>query len=351
MTEYIQSNYYENQKPTGKPSVITWLGSRMVASHSVQAICRELTNMSANQDMISINIIGKQSSGKSQLIFTIQHLCHKFAKTPYQCLYFGKHELLHLEETMKNVKPINAILAFDDIAFLKASATTKELDVVQDVLARIRHLPGGKDIRIILLKSFQYSKSISPFMRQAEINIISTVDFSDDIESLIGKKHTSKLKHLAILRDQGIREGKFIYKMGGGKKVIYEWSKPFRPFLYVTSTSNARIFVSPLRQSIDPICNTCSPSNTAHQEKTQDVKEFLDNLKSRFKDGNTIRTAVKIKLIQQGVNAFSPKVCQAVKLIDKVQQEKIISIDSLAAALELTPTRTSLFPERQVVKA
>ena len=152
MPEFISSNYFDSQKPKGKPSVITWNGVRMVRSHSITSTAKEIINMSMNQEMVSINAIGKQSSGKTQLFFTLAHCIHKYAKVPYQISFFGKKELLNLEETVKKLKPTNQIIIFDDIAFLKASATTKQIDQIQQVLSVIRHLPGGESVKIILCK-------------------------------------------------------------------------------------------------------------------------------------------------------------------------------------------------------
>ena len=90
-------------------------------------------------------------------------------------------------------------------------------------------------------------------------------------------------------------------------------------------------------------------SGTAEQvnENPTDVKEVIEDFKSKFGDGSVIRQAVKIKLIQSGVNAYGPRIVQAVRYIDQLQQKKIISIESLANALNLTETRTSLYPQRQ----
>jgi hypothetical protein len=352
MTEYIQNNHFEAQKPKGKPSVITWQGVRMIRSQSIQAVAKELINMSANQEMVSINAIGKQGQGKTQLLFTISHLIHKHSKIPYQISYFGKEAMLNLEETVKNLKPTNQIIIFDDIAFLKASATTKQIDQIQQVLSVIRHLPGGKDVRIILMKSFQYSKSIPPFLRQNDVTFLASVDDNEikNLEEMLGKKYHSKLKQLKFLRAQGAigEAGKsnFVFDMGGGKKVTYGWMRPFLPFLYKTGVG-CRIIVSPMRIWIDPICNDCAGTNNEIQDDSKDVKRVIDDFVSKFKDGNVIRTAVKIKLIQQGINAFSPRIVQAVKYIDRMQQEKLVSIEALASELELTPTKTLLFPNRQ----
>jgi len=352
MTEYIQNNHFESQKPIGKPSVITWQGVRMLRSHSIQAVSKEIINMSANQEMVSVNAIGKQSTGKTELLKTVSHLIHKHSKIPYQISYFGKEEMLNLEETVSKLNPISQILIFDDIAFLKASATNKQIDQIQQVLSIIRHLPGGKDVKIILMKSFQYTKAIPPFLRQNDFTFVSSVDDNeiDNLTVLLGKKYYSKIKQLKFLRAQGAmgEEGKstFTFDMGGGKKVIYRWQNPFLPFIYVSGVG-CRIICSPLRQWIDPVCNVCAKVNNEPRDKIGDVKQVVEDFISKFKDGNTIKTAVKIKLIQQGINAFSPRIVQAVKYIERMQQEKLVSIESLASELKLTPTKTLLFPDKQ----
>jgi len=352
MTEYIQNNHFESQKPIGKPSVITWQGVRMVRSHSIQAVAKELINMSANQEMVSVNAIGKQSTGKTELLKTVSHLIHKHAKIPYQVSYFGKEEMLNLEETVSKLKPMNQCIIFDDIAFLKASATAKQIDQIQQVLSIIRHLPGGTDVKIILMKSFQYTRSIPPFLRQNDMTFVSSVDDNelDNLTVLLGKKYYSKILQLKFLRAQGSmgEQGKstFVYGMGGGKRVIYNWQKPFLPFLYKTGVG-CRLIVSPLRSWIDPICNVCAKINKEDVDKSGDITQVLDDFISKFKDGNVIRTAVKIKLIQQGINAFSPRIVQAVKYIERMQQERLVSVEALASELELTHTKTLLFPDKQ----
>ena len=173
---------------------------------------------------------------------------------------------------------------------------------------------------------------------------LSSIDSSDDIESMIGKKYHKKIEQLKQLRSQGSITGIFEYKMGGSKQVKYNWQKPFLPFLYVSGIG-ARIVCSPLRTWIDPICNQCVSSDV--EESTADVNEIVEDFKSKFGDGNIPRQAIKIKLIQQGVNAFSPRIVQAVKYIERMQQEKLVSVEALASELELKPTKTLLFPDKQ----
>jgi len=152
------------------------------------------------------------------------------------------------------------------------------------------------------------------------------------------------------LRAQGAmgEEGKsnFVFEMGGGKRVIYGWQKPFLPYIYISGVG-CRIICSPLRQWIDPVCNECAGINNESQDESGDVKNVIADFISKFKDGNVVRTAVKIKLIQQGINAFSPRIVQAVKYIERMQQKKLVSVEALASELEITPTNTLLFPDKQ----
>jgi hypothetical protein len=349
LTEFIQHNHFENQKPIGRPSVITWKGVRMVASHSIQAVARELVNLSENQEMVSLSFCGKQSSGKTEMMKTLSHLvAHKYAKLPYQVSFFDRHNIINLEETVKELKPnVGHIIIFDDIGFLKADVSSVGISKIEKTLSILRHLPGGEDVKIILMKGYQYSKSLPPFIRQNDMMFISSVDDSelDNLTTLLGKKYIQKIKLLKKLRYDGASVGEFVYPMGGAKKVIYKWQKPFVPFLMSTG-SGCRLIVSPLRTFIDPICNGCSPITKGEtQNDPTDVKEFVKSFAERFNDGNVIRAAVKIKLIQQGINCFSPRIVQAVRYIEKMQKEKLISIDAIAQALEVTPTKTTLYPE------
>ncbi len=348
MTEFINRNHFETIKPIGKPSVITWNGVRMVASHSIQSVARELVNLSMNQEMVSINAIGKQSSGKTELLKTLSHLvAHKYSKIPWHVSFFDRNNIIELEETVKNLKPdVSHILIFDDIGFLKADVSSVGISKIEKTLSIIRHLPGGEDVKIILMKGFQYTKAIPPFLRQNDMTFVSSVDDNevDSLTSLLGKKYEQKIKLLKSTRYEGASKGEFVYPMGGAKKVVYKWQKPFIPFLLSTG-SGCRFIVSPLRTWIDPICNGCSPLTKGEtQNNPNDVKEFIQAFTDKYKEGNVARTAVKIKLIQQGINCFPPRIVQACKYIDKMQKEKLISIDAIAKELDVTPTKTILYP-------
>lgn len=196
MTEYIQHQYLEDNKPKGTPSIIQWLGVKMVRNYSIQAVAKEIVNLSVNQEMVSINCIGKQSFGKTELMKTLAHLvAHKYSKIPYQISFFDRHNIINLEETVKTLRPhIGHIIIFDDIGFLRADISSVGISKIEKTLSIIRHLEGGEDIKIILMKGFQYTKAIPPFLRQNDMTFVSSVDDNevDNLTSLLGKKYLQK---------------------------------------------------------------------------------------------------------------------------------------------------------------
>jgi hypothetical protein len=338
----------------GVPTVIKWQGVNMVASQSIRTVAKEIINMSSNQDFISINLIGKQGTGKTELMKTLSHLIHEGAKVPYQINYFGKKEILDLENVVVNLSPTNQIILLDDIAFLKgvSGVTSRDIDRVQEVLSRIRHLPSGEDVKMIVMKSFQYTKSLSPFLRQNDAMILSSVDNSEvsNLEDLLGKKYALKINLLKKLRQQANigddNNSHFDYPLGiKGKFLKYKSRDPFLPFLYSNQIS-CRIVVSPLRTWIQPICNVCTPTKN-NKELSTNLNEFVNDFTKKFGGKDIAKSAIRIKLIQHGMNCYSPRVVQAVKYLDRYLKEKLISLEELALTFGLTPTRTLLLPAKQ----
>lgn len=354
LVERIIKRSDSSSKNKGTPTIIKWKGVNMVASQSIRVVAQELINMSANQDFISVNLIGKQGTGKTELMKTLSHLIHEGAKVPYQINYFGKKEILDLEETVTNLSPTNQIILLDDIAFLKGvkGVTSRDLDRVQEVLSRIRHLPSGEDVKIIVMKSFQYTKSLSPFLRQNDATFISSVDDSEisNLEDLLGKKYHLKINLLKNLRKQANigndTNSHFNYPLGiKGKFLKYKSRDPFLPFLY-SNQLTCRIVVSPLRTWIQPICNVCTPTKDKTELKSN-LKEFIDDFTKKFGGKDIAKSAIRIKLIQHGMNCYSPRVVQATKYLDRYLKERLIDLEELALAFDLKPTKTILLPAKQ----
>lgn len=341
----INKKEYHGKKK--KPIIITWNGVKMVRDHSIRAVADEITNMSANQDLISVNVIGKQSTGKTELARTLAHLVHQMAQEEYNVLHLGRKELLNLEETVANLKPTNYIIIFDDIAFLKSTANSQQIEKVQAILAEIRHLPGGKDVRIILFKSFQYTKAIPPFLRQNDMTFVSSVDDNevDSLIALMGKHNQNKIKLLKKLQVQ-VKLGKaneayFHYPLGHKEKMYHKYHArhPFLPYLYYNGIS-ARIIVSPLRTWIDPVCDRCD--HTKEKEETiKNAQAFKEDFLAKFTDGSAMQ-ALKIILLKRGIDTHRPRIAQAMRFIEQYMSTVKMDPNDLMELFELEETSTKL---------
>jgi len=331
---------------TGIPVVIRWKGVKMIRSHSINAVAHEIITMSENQDLISINVIGKQSTGKTELCRTLAHLTHESSKYPYNISYFGKEEILDLENTIRKLTPTNHILIFDDLSFLGANATKKQIDIIQSVLSVIRHLEGGKDVRIILFKIFHYTKSITPFLRQNDMTFLSSVDDNEvkNLEDLLGKKNSIKIQLLKKLRNQVLLGNDFTFPIGRKNSLSYKPKDPFLPFLYTNGIS-LRFIVSPLRTWIEPFCQKCSPAKQTVETKSN-LEGFVNDFSKKFGKG-VAKRAVELKLLQSGINTQPKRVLQAQKYIDQFLGKKEINIEELSLAYNLQPRETKLFPDKQ----
>ena len=299
--------------------------------------------MSANQDFISINVIGKQSTGKTELCKTLAHLVHQMADVPYNVLHLGKKELLNLEETMDGLEPTNHILIFDDIAFLSATASKQQIDQIQQVLSVIRHLKGGKDVKIILFKSFQYTKAISPFMRQNDMTFISSVDDNEQesLINLVGKHNGSKISLLKRLQVQvkigEVGESYFATPLGNkGKFFKYHAKHPFLPYLYYNGSS-CRMVVSPLRTWIDKVCDKCD-ATVKNDDSKQSLEEFKEVFSKRFGDQHKARLILRIMAIQRGKNCFPKRIAQGILYCEKFLATKKVNFEQLMEMFDIEKT-------------
>lgn len=338
----------ENTNPSRKgiPVTIRWKGVKMIRSHSINAVADEIKTMNENQDLISVNVIGKQTTGKTELCRTLAHCIHSISKFPYSISYFGKDEILNLENTVKQLTPTNHILIFDDLSFLGAQATKKQIDMIQSVLSIIRHLEGGQDVRIILFKIFHYTKAIPPFLRQNDATFVSSVDDNEEknLIDLLGKKNTHKIQLLKKVRKETVNGEPFTFQMGKRNVFSYKPRDPFLPFLYSNGVQ-LRFIVSPLRTWIEPFCQTCTPSKQTTKTKLN-LENFVNDFSKKFTKGIAKR-AIELKLLQLGINTQPKRVLQAQKYIDQFLSRKEINIEELSLAYDLKPNVTKLFPDKQ----
>src|SRR6185312_17123867 len=130
-TRYIEHRPTVSRGNDTRPPIITWKDQKIVRNHSMIKTCEEIYNMNQNIDVVNVNIIGPPNTGKTEQVRVIAHIIHKIAKIPYSFKLFNKEALLNFELTLKTLTPTNWILGFDDLSFLGANATKKQIEIIK----------------------------------------------------------------------------------------------------------------------------------------------------------------------------------------------------------------------------
>lgn len=344
MIEIEKIQHTGNKKKVDTVVTTAWKNSRMIIQHSVRAAVREILNLSQSLDVVKVNIIGSPSTGKTTLALTLTHLCHKMADIPYNVKVYGREDLLNFENVLAQLQPTNHIMVFDDISFLSATAGKRQIEKIQKAFTEIRHLPGGKDVKIIAIFNFHYNMAVSKYMRQSDYFLYTSVGSSEleNTLALVGKKYQKKILEFRRILQSALTKHKYKFMLGKkrDKPFIYTWRKPFAPVLF-WNNDTLRIIVSPERKWIDPICTVCANSKPGEVIKQlADLKQFDEDSKRFGK--SILRQALKIKLFSMGVETYSKRVRQAMSWLDTQMSESTFDVEALAEFYDLKEKKTRL---------
>ena len=326
-------------KPTTeriRPKVIEWKGVKMVRNHSFLASVQEIIDFSSELDVVKVGIIGNEHSGKTTLAQAIAHTVHKNAKIPYAVRIFYKEHLVKFEETLKTLQPTNYILIFDDVSFLEAKVSKHDIDVIKQAVTEIRHLPGGQDVKIILIMNYHSVKALSPYLRQADFRYCTTVMSDterDNMLAIMGTKYYSKIEEFQVRRTRGVAKKYFTYRIGSKELFPYKFRNPFIPVLF-WNNERLRDVVSPTRQWIDPICSVCANAENQTLESEISLDKFFEESENKFQK-KTWLSAVRLVLLGHGLNVFSPNIKQAIVYLDRALAKKTISLEDMAKKYNL----------------
>ena len=325
----------ERRKKSQVPVTIEWKGERMIRGHSLQSSVKEIVRMTQTLDVVKINLVGNPSTGKTTLAESIAHLIHKISmdqfKTPFAIKFFTREELLHFEDTLKALEPTNHVLIFDDISFLQASTDKRTIETIKKAFTEIRHLQGGQDVRIVTIFNSHYQMSVQKYLRQSDFAYYTSVGSSDydNVLQVVGKRYGTHITRFQKIFYNAVTKNKFTFNLDGKKKFFtYPFRKPFGPALFFNGDT-LRIIVFPKRDWIEKFCPTCNKSSEVIMKDGLKVDEFAQDLSYKF--GPSIaRSAVRIKLFQNGLNVYPKNVKRALIYMDKYVINKIPNLQELA---------------------
>jgi ABC-type dipeptide/oligopeptide/nickel transport system ATPase component len=353
-TVILESN--ESRRRQGKkPVVISWgknkqgNPAKMIRDHSIRRSVHEILQFSSRLGMVRINIIGASGSGKTSLAETIAHLCHTMSmemetKIPYEVKFMQKEDLIDFTDTIKSLSSNNYVLVFDDLSWMSADFSKKQIEKLKSEITTIRHIDDNADRKMIVIFNSHAQKVMDKFLRIANFTYYSSCS-SEEVTYLLemlGKKYHQKIDLFRRVRIQAMGQGRFSYALGKKNSFTYKAFDPFLPYLF-SNGDFARFVVSPLRTWIQEDCQTCEK---VIESTKINIEEFVNDYSKKFTKGIAKR-AVELKLLQQGIQTQPKRVLQAGKYIDQFLGMKKINLMELAERFGLEENSTRLYPDKQ----
>jgi len=338
-TKLIQKS--KQTSNTQLPTVIKWKGQNMVRHHSFLSTINEIIAWSLDSDVTKVGIVGEPSSGKSTLAEAIAHATHKRAKIPFAVRVFAKEQLMNFKQTLAELQPANYILVFDDLSFLGADANKKQIDMIKQAETTIRHLPGGQDVKIILIYNYHYTLGLDKYLRQAHFFYYTTIG-SQERENMInflGKKYQGLIERFRQYRVQAVAHKHWLMKIGPKEQFMYKYRQPFIPVLFYNNLS-LRFIVTPTRHWIDEICPVCTIGKSINIDG-QTLEEVVKAAEEKYTTRGFI-SALKLKLFVNGLTTYGKTTVKTLKYLDLLLEKKAVSLEDLANYYKIMITKTKL---------
>lgn len=323
----------------------------MIRVHSFIAAIKEIVTFSDEMDFTKIGLVGDQHSGKSTLARAIAHVIHKYSKVPFTIKLLTQVELLNFEKTLKTLTPTNYILIFDDVSFLSANASKKDIDIIKQAITKIRHLDPDHDVKIITILNYHYSLGLDKYLRQTDFKFFTSVGTSENenVESQTGSKYGRLISQFQTKRYLGIVKKLIPFKIGSKELFTYKYRDPFIPVLFYNSNT-LRIIISPTQEWIDPICSKCAEATGMLTSSGIPIKQFMEESELKFGNGAWL-SAIKLALFTEGKTTYNNNVVRALKYFNRCRNTKLISLEESAAHYDLTITKTRLSKKMEGVMA
>jgi len=332
-----------------RPKVIKWKGVSMIRNHSFLATISEIVKVAegvegfaANKgsDAIRIGLVGDTHTGKTTMAEALAHAIHKKSKLPWIVKRFSKEQLVEFKKTLLELTPTNHILIFDDVSFLASLYGKHKIDLLQQAATEIRHFDESRDVKIIAIYNYHYTKALPPYLRQADYKYYTSVGSSEtkNLEEMLGSKKGNKMSVVTRFQEQFFKartKGFYRFNIGPKEFLKLNYRDPFILALFWDNLS-LRPIISPTREWMDEICAIC----TGGKDTVTD-KEFIAECEAKF-DPFTFKTAIKQELLLEGVSTYNKKLTQCSRFVQRAKDSKLINIRDIAAQLGIKVTNTRL---------
>lgn len=330
------------EKESAVPVTIEWKNARMVRTQSIKAATREILNIAKSTGAVQVNICAIPGQGKSTLAKLIAHLTHTMAESPFTVKLWGRKELLNIEEEIKKLDPVNHVILYDDVSWLTADKDVpkQKVDQIIKTMTEIRHIKGV-DVQIISILNFHYSYAIPKPLRNAQYWFYLSIGSSelDNVLKLVGTKYTRTVEEFRKVHSEAQNFKVFHYKLGTkGRRFKYDYRQPYAPAIF-WNNDTLRHVVFPSREWLDPLCDVCSTGLGITPSTNEGLDSFAEYILTKFPIG-IIRQALRVRLLQLGINCYQPHVVQCMRLINEYFKYRQFEPEAVAAKFDLHETKT-----------
>ena len=332
-----------NSRMRARPTIITWKHTKMIRRNSFLKTAESICLFAKKKDVTKVGIVGEEGSGKTTLAATLAHSLHKKMEELYKIKFavriFFEQDLLNFKETLKTLEPANYILIFDDVSFMEGSANKNQIAAVKQAVTKIRHLQGGQDVKIILINNYHYTKGLDKYLRQSHFRYFTTVgsEETENLEKIVTGKYAGIVKEFVKVQDQCMKKEYWHVNLGGKEYFRYDWQNPFIPVLFFDNVT-LRAVVSPTREFIDPVCSICSNAVGIRHLESSSEEVATDG---ELKWGKQVfKSAVKLKLLENGLNTYGRTYTQAKRWLDTQLSNNVVSFEDLMIHYGLKQTKT-----------
>ena len=328
-------------KTDRKATIQEWKGVRFVRRHSFLITVEEIVQRSNVNDVVKVGIVGQMGSGKTTLARAIAHVFHVRAKqkygTPFAVRVVSKKELLDLDRTLRDLAVGNYVLIFDDVSFLDASGSQKDLAKVKQTLTTIRH--RERDVKFLLIYNYHYGRGLDKFLRQTDYTYYTSVGEEEDDVLAEKHRHSRTAERVAEFRRRvvsAMQRGRWTVPAGRDSKHTYVYRDPWIPVLFTASGGQLRHAIGPTREWLAPRCVVCSAGEQVVNEIAPGP--FLAAAEQTL-GKNNVRTALKQILLENGIDSYSRSIINARRAINEALNTKQVSLPALASHLGIQPWR------------
>ena len=288
------------EKTTITDYTTKWMGENIARSHAFLPAIKIIARHQLLNDVTTIALIGRESTGKTTLARSISHYLHieltaqrdtfetsdrvknQLAKG-YCVRLLTADDLIDFKNTLQKLPNQNRILIFDDVSFMIANHTAKNLQKLQNEFTTIRHVEGSEDLRTVIILNFHYNKALGPYLRDTNFRFHTSLMNNDftALKDVLGGNHMLKtLRKFQTLHTKISTRGSVSIPLGKKSQknrrwVKYTYDKPFRLTCFVDGNS-ARIKIYPQIDDLIAECKICSHNSVVSDNVNyQDITEFL----------------------------------------------------------------------------